>query len=180
MRCGCALWLCAVAVRCCWIDPPLPLTHRSCGPSTRLMYDSPIFDHLSLPTPPWQRRHTSNLAAGRFAPKLSATCGDFDIIFGTISHAFLSPMPPHHAPCDMLYLVPMLIGSRLGLAIRCSDCLRVSRQTLINDLVTSTPEELDFVRQPRHRFAVVVVMSTVDVDGGGEPIAWWWWWWWWW
>ena len=38
----------------------------------------------------------------------------------TLSHTFLSSMPSTYTPCDLIYVVPVLIG-RLGLvlAIRC-------------------------------------------------------------
>jgi len=39
--------------------------------------------------------------------------------FQTISHLSLGAAPPPHAPCNMFYPVPMLIGCWSVLAIRC-------------------------------------------------------------
>ena len=46
--------------------------------------------------------------------KHDVVCGNFDIIFGHF-WPFLTDfsqcaLPPHHAPCDGLYLATMLIG----------------------------------------------------------------------
>ena len=46
--------------------------------------------------------------------------GNFDIVLVQISRVSQLHIT-QHAPCAMLYFVPMLIGSRLGLGIRCSD-----------------------------------------------------------
>ena len=44
--------------------------------------------------------------------------GNFDVIFGpSLAHSQCRHTP--HAPCDMLYVAPALIGWGLGLAIRC-------------------------------------------------------------
>ena len=51
--------------------------------------------------------------------------GDFSAIPGTatwtsvwtITRAFLSPTPTPHAPCALLYVVPMLVGVLVGVLI---------------------------------------------------------------